>query len=498
MVDQRIEHMTLEAKSAQLIFADFRFKAPDFDKIFQAIKAGIGGICTYGGSIFDFFPTINSFQKRSSCPLLICSDLEDGAGHQVDGATIIPCNMAVAATGSTELAELKGKITAVEAAALGIHIILAPVVDISRNPLNPIVNTRAFGDSPDAVISFARAYIRGCSAGGARTCIKHFPGHGGTSEDSHLKLPVVDDPENILREGDLKPFRALASDTDCVMTAHIVVKALDGARPASLSRKITHDILREEFGFKGVIMTDALVMGAVADAAGEDEAALAALDAGADVLLYPRDPLRTIAVIAKAVRDGIVSEERIDRSLERIFELKTLCGLFPPKLASAAQVERRVGTKPNKEIAQRIADASITLVRDKEGLLPLGEKGKLALVEIEGIHQRFVRELQEAGAHISTDDASVPCVIAVSRSPTAYKGAIALTDDEVRSIEAVVAKYRRVVVVSFGNPYIVRQIPSSSAFVCAYSPCDAAQSAAARALLGKIPFSGKLPVEIAR
>ncbi|HEU4334520.1 MAG TPA: glycoside hydrolase family 3 N-terminal domain-containing protein, partial [Candidatus Eisenbacteria bacterium] len=271
-------------KVAQMVCADFRFALPDYDRVTAAVKAGAGGVCLFGGSIFDVASFVNGLQNLAKFPLLVASDYENGAGQQVSGATTLPSNMAVGATGSEELAELKGRVTAREARALGVSWVLAPVLDLQTRADNPIVNTRSFGGDAGRVGALGRAFARGIQAEGALACAKHFPGHGDVSTDSHLELPVL---ERIAAE----PFRG---EFDSIMVAHLVVKSVDHDRPATFSAKVVHEMLRRDLRFEGLVSTDALMMGAITKTCGPEEAVVRAAEAGMDVILYPVDPLAAI------------------------------------------------------------------------------------------------------------------------------------------------------------------------------------------------------------
>src|SRR5262245_8966998 len=269
-----------------MVGADFRFALPDYDRITAAVQAGAGGLCLFGGSIFDVGPFVNGLQNRAKFPLLVCSDFENGAGQQVSGATVLPSNMAVGAAGSEELAALKGRVTAREAKALGVPWILAPVLDLQVRPDNPIVNTRSFGGDAAKAGALGRAFARGVQEEGGLSCGKHFPGHGDVSIDSHLELPVLSEA----RAG-LEPFRG---PYDSIMVGHLVVSSIEPDRPATLSSKVVDGLLRRDLGFDGLVVTDALMMGAITKTCGPEEAAVRAAEAGNDVLLYPVDPQAAI------------------------------------------------------------------------------------------------------------------------------------------------------------------------------------------------------------
>lgn len=495
-MQKHITRMTLREKCAQMVFADFRFEEPDFERAVElAKKEGVGGFGLFGGSIFDVTPFVNSLQRVAKFPLLIASDFEDGVGQQVSGATVFPSNMAVGASGSEDLAHLKGRHTGLEARVLGVPWVLAPVVDVNANPDNPVINTRSFGADPAEGARLARAYVRGLHAAGALACAKHFPGHGDAAVDSHLELPVDERPLDRLRETELRPYAELASELDAVMTGHLLVKAVDPGAPASLSREVTEGLLRRDLRFDGVVCTDALVMGGVTRFCPEREAVERAAAAGADVLLFPKEPGPAIGFLEEAVKEGRLAESSVDRSVERIFTLKDRLGLFRERISDMSGVERLVmGNPAHRAGAQRIAEAAVTLVRG-EGRV----EGKAAYVRVGGEGSRadlsvFERELAEK---VELSEGAERCVVGVFFRPRAWGGKAALDASAVERVREAQRKYRDVLVVSFGSPYVLRQFPDVGGYVCAWGEDEFSQRAAARALLGAIPFKGKPPVPLA-
>lgn len=487
--------MTLEEKCAQVVFPAMTFQAPDFDGISALVRAGVGGICVYMGSIFELPGWINSMQQLAKLPLLFSSDFEEGAGQQVQGATVLPPLMAVAATDSEELAELHGRICAVEGRALGIPWNYAPVVDCQNNPLNPIINTRAFGEKPELVIRMARAFLRGTRKGGGLSCLKHFPGHGDVTTDSHIELPTIPHDRTRIEQVELRPFRELAPMADAIMTGHLLVPAFDD-QPVTVSAA-WHEFIRREMKFDGLITTDALIMGGIANTYTESDTIERALAAGADILLFPQDPFAAIEHIHRLVKDGRLSEQRLDQSIERIFRAKEKVGLFGDKLAKVELVEQMVGNRVQQESARRIAEASMTLVRDDRRLLPL-HTNRVAYVCVvdescRDAEDTFAAELQK---DVRLDPGADVTIVSVMFKPRALHGKTQLDDAQVRTVKEVLQRTPNTVVVSFGSPYVVRQFPEVPACVCAYSDAPVCQTAAAHALLGKIPFKGRLPVTL--
>ena len=473
--------MSPREKVAQMVCVDFRFALPDYDRVTAAVKAGVGGVCLFGGSIFDVASFVNGLQNLAKFPLLVASDYENGAGQQVSGATTLPSNMAVGATGSEALAELKGRVTAREAKALGVSWILAPVLDLQIRPDNPIVNTRAFGSDAALVAKLGRAFARGVREEGAIACGKHFPGHGDVSADSHLELPVLEDPG-----AGLAPFK---EDLDSIMVGHLVVKSVDPDRPATLASKVVDGLLRKTLGYDGLVVTDALMMGAITKTSDPAEAVVRAAEAGNDVLLYPVDPLSAIDALEKALASGRLDERRLDRSVERILAAKKKCGLTQERIVDPGGVERIVGCDEHLKAADRIAEASVTKLR---GEFPV-RRARLEIVSDGGSDLTAFRgELERRGV---IDGSSEVGVIALSAMARAFRGRIGVDPGAVAKARSRLAGAKRIVAVSFGSPYVHLGLESDAA-VCVYDESEASQRAAARALVGEIPMNGRLPVTL--
>ncbi|MDQ3556325.1 MAG: beta-glucosidase, partial [Gemmatimonadota bacterium] len=285
----------------------------------HGLELGVGGFVLFGGDAEAVRELTGELHRRSAHPLLIASDLERGAGQQFRGATPLPPAAALGSLGDPRISERAGELTAREARALGVNWIYAPVADVDLESRNPIIGTRAFGTEPEAVAAQVAAWTRGCARGGALSCVKHFPGHGRTVGDSHAERPTVAAGRQEL-EADLAPFRAgFAAGTDATMTAHVSYPALDpSGRPATLSRPILHGLLREELGFGGLVVTDALIMDGLTEDVSEAQAAVEALAAGCDALLYPGDTDVVMRELAAALEDGRVARSRVDDAVRRV------------------------------------------------------------------------------------------------------------------------------------------------------------------------------------
>lgn len=351
------ESLSLAAQVAQLIVVrasgygfDHQRRYPQWElataELQDCIESlGIGGVIVLGGSAIDVGVRSRQLQSWASIPLLVAADIEEGVGQRFAGATHFPPPMALSAIANQDLslgchyAEAMGRVTAQEAIAIGINWLLAPVVDINNNPDNPVINVRAFGETPEHVSQLSQAFIRGAQHFPVLTTAKHFPGHGDTAVDSHLQLPVIPYPRARLEQVELAPFRqAITAGVDAIMTAHLQVPELDQQLPATLSAAILTDMLRRGWGFEGIVVTDALIMGAITQHYGPYEAAVMALEAGADILLMPQDVKGTIQAICEAVQIGRLSTERIQASLARVWRAKQKVG--HPLMPSSATDHR--------------------------------------------------------------------------------------------------------------------------------------------------------------
>ena len=335
---------------------------------------GIGGVITFGGSIHGTYYNIHQFQKWAKYPLLVAADYERGLGQWMGGATLFPSNMAVAATGSTDLAYEQGHITAIEAKSLGVHITFAPVMDVNNNPNNPIINFRSYSDHPETVAKYGTAFIKGIQDHGLIACAKHFPGHGNTDTDSHTSLPTIEGSREELDALELYPFKqAVQSGVKMVMVGHIALPGLDDSGvPVSHSAIVTSELLRERMRFDGIIITDGMEMGGLTQTAWAGESAVRAVEAGVDILLLPMDVNHTINSIEEAVQSGRISEERIDKSVARIWAMKEEVGLFQGSAQqSFSDLEAIIGIPDHIQKANEIAKKSITIAKDTNNLLPL-------------------------------------------------------------------------------------------------------------------------------
>ncbi|MEX2572040.1 MAG: glycoside hydrolase family 3 N-terminal domain-containing protein [Gemmatimonadota bacterium] len=525
-VDSTLARLDLRQRVGQLIVpwingGEIPEGSAEFRRIRRWIEAEqVGGLIVSRGPASEFAPMMNRLQARAAVPLLIVSDLETGPGMRLRGGTDMPPAMAFGAAGSADLAFEAGRATAVEARAAGIHMTLGPVLDVNSNPFNPIINTRSFGEDPERVGVLASAWIAGAGASGLLTAGKHFPGHGATEVDSHMGLPSLALGLDELESLDLVPFRAgIESGMDAVLVGHIALPALDGAAapPASLSPGIVGGLLRDQLGFDGVVLTDALNMGAITGNYDVPEAAIRAILAGADLLLQPPGTGEVIDAIVAAVRAGRIPQTTIDESARRVLLAKASAGLAEP-----GGVHAPGGRPPPSHLtlAARVAATSITLVRDDDGLVPLSEHhGWLLHIAYEASGTRFRpgvlnrelrldgRRVEEAGVGPRTSAAEYRSLAERARSadivlvssnltPREFRGQLALQDAYSRFVEDLIRDGVPVVALSMGSPYLLDFFPSVSSFLLAWSGSPESQNAAADALLGRAPIKGRLPVSL--
>ncbi len=530
-VARTLGSMTLEEKVGQMIACrftgDFRNTDSDYVRNLErlVVQNKIGGFILFGGAgVYETAFFINHFQRMARVPLLIAADFERGAGTKTARATLFPPLMALGAAGSEDLAYEMGRITAEEGRALGIHITYAPVVDVNVNPANPIINTRSIGEDPGLVSRIALAFIRGCQENGMIATAKHFPGHGDTELDSHMILPTITGDRERLARVELRPFaEAVKGGVGAVMVAHLHVPALDPTPdlPSSLSEPIVTGVLRKELGFEGLIVTDAMEMGGITRAFPDGEAAVRAVLAGNDMVLLPLDTPGAIAAIVRAVREGRISEARIDDSARRILEAKSRLRLNRTRIVSVDALDREIARREYLEQAVKTYEAAATLVKNEGSVLPLaGAGGKIAVLSLSSdpgdyyAGRPFVTEIrkrrldalsfyadgdtgQEAldEAFAEAADADV-AVIALFSQLRDSKGSVDLEPRHVALIQRIAAEEDgpAVVVLSFGSPYFLRHFPEVEGYLCLYKNSPQTQEIGARALFGEMDIGGTLPV----
>jgi beta-N-acetylhexosaminidase len=527
-VEETLKGLSLRERLGQMLMTPVQVEQATGERLEelkrQLTELGLGGVVVRGGSPETVAALTNELQQAARVPLFVGADYERGLRMQMKSAgTPFTNNMGVAAAGDPRAAFEQGEITAREARAVGVNWLFGPVADLNNNPDNPVINVRSFGEDPRRVAEFVSAAVRGTRAGGALSTAKHFPGHGDTAVDSHIGLPTIRADRARLERLELVPFRAaVAAGVDSVMTAHVALPALTGDDlPATLSPKVTTDLLRRGLKFDGLVVTDSLGMGAITKGFPGGEASVRAILAGADVALTPPELKASLDALEEAVGGNRLTRERVDESVRRILRAKHRLGLAERRTVDT-QALRNLVERPEALLsASGVAERSITLLRDGRGLLPLdrARASRAAFVVVaadedpeEG--RRFVPQVQarvpgarvlradpktnaaEYDALLSEAAKAETIVVAAFVKRAAGKGTVALPERQAEFVRRLVASGRPVAVVAFSGPYLVRQFPDAAAFLVAYGIEDVVQDAAARVLFGDAPARGRLPVTV--
>jgi len=486
---------------------------------------------------------LNRLQGDSKLPLIFAADFERGVPMRLMGATVFPHAMAFGGDGKVEDAEAFGRITAEEARAIGIHWNFFPDADVNSNPVNPIINTRSFGEDPRQVGDLVAAYIKGAHEGGMLTTVKHFPGHGDTATDSHLGVASVNVDRAHLDSIELPPFRqAIAAGVDSVMVAHVTVPSLDSDpnHVATISPVIVSDLLEKQLGFKGIIVSDALDMAGLTHLFANNigRAAVEAFKAGNDLLLIPADFPASYNAMLQAVNSGEISRERLDRSVLKILKIKASLDLQNARMVDTKAIASVVGKPANLAFGQQVADSAVTLVRDNGKVLPLKSKGTvkagLPYTTQEETHNQVVavlfsddvrtdagrvfgRELRgripdahviyvdpRIAAAMSADvlqavDAAKAVLAAVYIVPSGGKmgNTVAIADATGALLQQLLDHAaEKTAVVAMGNPYLAADFPKIENYMCTFSNASVSELSAVKALFGEIEIRGHLPVSI--
>src|SRR5580700_4300 len=562
---QTLQSLSLEEKVGQLFMIRMRVEllgdqSPEYlrlrDSIQQyhigslAMSVPAEGRFRQGNNRYQTVSLINHLQEEAKLPLLIAGDFERGVlPARLFGTTVFPHAMAFGAAGNLEYAEKFGRITAQESRALGVHWNLFPVADVNSNPANPIIGTRAFGANPEQVGNLVAAYIRGARANGMLTTAKHFPGHGNTATDSHVGVPVVNDDLDHLHAVDLPPFqRAIGAGVDAVMTAHVRVLALDPdpGRVATTSPAILTGLLKNQLGFKGIVVTDALDMAGLVGLYTKNPGRVAvdAFKAGSDVLTEPYNLEACYRAMLDAVRSGEIGQDRLDASVLKILQAKASLGLEKSRLVDVAAIPRLVGSPENIAAGQRFSDAAITLVRDNGKVLPLRDwrsdkrlrvvsqakpkPGLLVIILCDNrrledgrVLERQIRKRVPDARVLYVDprvaaarsdevlnaaDRAQQVVVAVYVVPSAartrtvargQKNSASLPDATAMLLSRILARATaKTAVLAMGTPYLTDDFPTIQNYICTFSNATVSEVSAAKALFGEIPIPGHMPVNL--
>lgn len=534
--EDKLASMTLREKIAQMIITNsFGYFLEESNADFQRLKnlivnEKIGGVIFFKGSALQQAELTNTLQSLSGTPLLISADYERGTRMRLDDGSLFPSNMALGATRNPELAYLMGLQIAKECKAIGVHQNYAPVVDVNNNSLNPIINVRSYGEDPGLVSEMGDMFIKGLQEGNVIATAKHFPGHGDTDIDSHSDLPVLNFSKERLDNLELVPFKnAIKSNVMSVMIAHLSIPSIDSEpfTPASLSKNIIGGLLIEELNFKGLVVTDALNMAGVLKHFTAAEIALRCVNAGVDLILMPTTPAgkpgesEFISAIEDAVLRGDISEDRIDRSVSKILNAKKWLKLDENKYTDRSNVLSTVNSAETILLSQRIADESITLVKNANSIIPMNNASgeKCLIISLNNGNEKansdyFLQrfndknkfsevsfydlsgELNNTDEIITDADNYDVIIIPVYAKVKIKTGTVGLPQTQIDLINSMQGKGKKVVVVSFGNPYLIQGFPGVDAYLCAYSDAETSVNSVIDSFYGTIICKGKLPVTI--
>ena len=551
--DKQLKKMSVEEKVGQLVHVGVNAKFANQDSEYfqdlkrQVVDKKIGGIIFFGAPIYETTILINRMQELASVPLLMSLDAETGIGMRFEDATNFPWAMAISATGNPDYARRVGVITGREARAIGVHHVYAPVLDVNNNAGNPVINVRSFGEDPEAVAKFGVQFIEGIQSQNVLATAKHFPGHGDTNVDSHRGLPIIDHSLASLEKTELVPFRAaVKAGVSSIMIGHIALPQIDseeikplkdykggdaqpGAEivsqkatiPATLSEKVQTELLRKDLGFNGLIVTDAMSMSGLTIYFDQAEAGVRAFLAGADILEKPADTDAMISGLVAAVKSGRITEDRLNQSVRKILAWKFELGLIKQKITPVDQIDRIVSGKESEALATEIATKAITLVRNDENAIPLDRTKRIAVLglsnsfEGDSMMSSLDRTLRQNGVRFDSvllQDNSSPEQIARARDITAKadivvaamygrvrsgaKNSVGVPDSGAAILKDLLGSNKKVVGISFGNPYVLTSFPQLKTYLVAYGDMSELQVASVKAVLGSQDITGRLPISL--
>ena len=549
-----LKKMTVDEKIGQLIHVGVNAKFANQDSAFfkdlrrHVVENKVGGIIYFVGPVYDTVHLANRMQEAAKIPLLNSLDAETGVGMRFENTIVFPWAMALSATGDAEFARRMGVITGREAKAAGFPFVLAPVLDVNNNADNPVINVRSFGEDPEDVAKYGVAFIEGLQSQGVIATAKHFPGHGDTNVDSHRALPIVNRSREQMDKLELLPFRkAIDAGIASIMIAHIGLPQIDaeqikplenysiatyvedadekvtqtGFIPASLSSKVQTTMLRNEFGFKGLIVSDAMDMNGLTIYLKPEDAGVRALNAGTDILLKPGNADAMIGGIRSALASGRVTQQRLDEAVLKQLAWKYELGLFDNKFASLDSLDKVVSSTETDQLGDAIAEKAMTLVRNSEGQLPLDRSKKITVLGISNgfdgpptmatlsntLRQNGLKftpaYLQEnsmppaiEAAKKAVSDAEVVVVGLYGRVRTGARNSVGLPPVGVELVREALAKNKKVIGISFGNPYLLSAFPEMQTYLVAYGDIPSLQRAAGRSVLGMQDITGRLPISL--
>lgn len=528
-LDSLLDSMTLRQKIGQLfVVPAYGSFTPENDLQYTRLKKLVaehhtGGIIFMQGDIYGQAVMTNQLQELASIPLWITQDMEFGAAMRVSGTTRFTPAMGIAATGSPASAYLKGKITAREAKALGVHQIFAPVLDVNNNPENPVINVRSYSGDPEMVSLFGQYFIAGVESEGVVATAKHFPGHGDTDTDSHLSLPVIYHDYDKINALELVPFRAaIDNGLRSVMSAHISYPSISDniGRPGTLDESVLNRILMDSLQFKGLVVTDGLEMRGITDHYSPGEAVILSLLAGADVMLISPDVQTAIDEVEKAVQIGRISEERIDQSVQKLLQLKKFHNAFDRKPIPVDSLNILINTPNYQSIADDVARQSVTVLKNERSILPIsdashqrilvvsvaddqsGSTGTSLAREIRKYHTNVTshvldsRSSEEEQEKILRDAESADLIIIGSFIIVRSHRPIQMPEMQLNLLKKLTRKGKPTALLAFGNPYVIRDLPEADAQVLGWATSAVQVRQTVPALFGAANVSGVLPADI--
>ena len=528
-VDSILNDLSLEEKIGQLfmIRASGVFLSEE-DENYQELKEMIkqyhvGGIMFGKGHVYAQALTTHKIQALSKIPLWIAQDMEYGAAMRVSGGSWFPPAMAIASTGNPEYAYIVGKITAREAKALGVNQIFGPVLDINNNPNNPIINVRSYSENPSVVSRYGNAYIQGVMEEGIIPTAKHFPGHGNTSVDSHLRLPILSHSLKQLYQMELKPFiSAIKIGIPSIMSAHIAFPKINPSSPtpATMNQEIIGELLRKKLKFDGIVITDGLEMGGITSLFSPGEAVIQSLLASSDLMLLSPDEPSAMYEVKQAVEKGILSIERIDHSVKKILTLKHNQNLFANRYPDINRLSHHIGLPEYQDIAQKIARESVTLLKNKNNIIPIrpskypnlfvltiaddksGSKGTTLIKTIRNYHPNTTAMIYDKRSNSREEEKILNYA---KQSDLIILGAfiyvqshrsIQLEKKRIQFLKKIMAFNKPIILVAFGNPYMIKDFPDTDVHLLAWSANDIQVRQTVPALFGGSSIQGKLPTTI--
>lgn len=544
----KVEDLSLDEKVGQLfvVLGHGVFMAESsfgYQELLRQVQINhAGGVMWTMSNVYETAVLSGRLQGASRVPLLMSADLESGMGMRFLDTTYWPWAMAVAATGDPALAEAEGRVVAREARLVGVNHIYAPIADVNVDADNPVINTRSFGEDPREVSRFVAAFVRGVQSEHVLATAKHFPGHGDTHVDSHRSLPILGVDRARLDQVELLPFRAaIDAGVRSIMIGHLAVPSIDdemvpvrrtgagenpygtvasevpqnGTMPATTSKKIVGELLRRDLKFDGLVVSDAMDMGGITEHFDAGEAAIRAIEAGQDQILMSPNVDAAVAAVKAAVRSGRLSEARIDASVRRILAAKSFVGA---PIGTNDEIFRGIDTKEHRDLAADIARRALTLVREQGGSLPVKKSARVVIVTVSDFPEtvsplpEFEREMHkrltvpprtflidsrttDAGAIAAAAQNADVVVFALAVRARSGSGSIAVPE-VARTLLAGLGARIPTIAISFGTPYLLREIPGAGTYVCAYGIQPVMQLAAVQGLFGEAAVTGKLPVTI--